>query len=327
MKLILAGFVVLLLLISPIYADDIFGLPENISPPSLPATIDEDRSLLIIFLQDTNQEIISNVHADIRIQGTDYERRKLQYLSDDFLTLGLNDGIYTISVSLDQIDTSGFDYYSTAEVTVSGDTNTTFTFLPVGSLRGVVYDKNNNLVSDADLKVECNANYGDLTNKKTDDFGSFSFDALPIGECSVYAKKRGISGDSEILSISQGSVQTVEIILNRGNTLNLITIIVVVIVLIIILFFTFYKLKPEKEVRNKRADDLMKTFNEKEKAVVELLLKEKKLYQNKIVHTTGIPKTSIVRVFQSLESKKVISIEKIGKAKIVKLTDWFLEKE
>jgi uncharacterized membrane protein len=72
----------------------------------------------------------------------------------------------------------------------------------------------------------------------------------------------------------------------------------------------------------------METLNEREKKVVQFLLEEKGIAtQAKIRNGTAIPKTSLVRVFQSLETKKVVSIEKIGKMKKITVTDWFMGKE
>lgn len=87
------------------------------------------------------------------------------------------------------------------------------------------------------------------------------------------------------------------------------------------------KEKKEEEL-NPRARDIMKTLNEKEQKVVNFLLENKhKSTQATIRNETGIPKTTLARVFQALEAKKVIKIETIGKLKKIELTDWFLGKE
>lgn len=80
---------------------------------------------------------------------------------------------------------------------------------------------------------------------------------------------------------------------------------------------------------NPRARDIIQTLNEREKKSVEFLLSQKshQATQAQLRNNTGIPKTSLARVFQSLEHKKVISVEKIGKMKKVTLTAWFLGKE
>jgi uncharacterized membrane protein len=86
--------------------------------------------------------------------------------------------------------------------------------------------------------------------------------------------------------------------------------------------------KEEKEELNPRARDIMKTLNEREQQVVQFLLQhENASTQATLRNNTGIPKTTLVRVFQSLESKKIIFIEKIGKMKKIVITPWFLGKE
>ncbi|MBD3313312.1 hypothetical protein GF345_02630 [Candidatus Woesearchaeota archaeon] len=87
--------------------------------------------------------------------------------------------------------------------------------------------------------------------------------------------------------------------------------------------------KEEKEELNPRARDIIKTLNEREKKVVDYLISQKdhKSTQATIRNNTGIPKTSLARIFQSLENKKVIEIESIGRLKRIILTDWFLGKE
>jgi uncharacterized membrane protein len=69
-------------------------------------------------------------------------------------------------------------------------------------------------------------------------------------------------------------------------------------------------------------------LNEKEKKIVNYLLEnDNKGVQSCIRHETGIPRTSLSRCLKSLEIKKIIEVEKIGKAVKIKLTDWFLGKD
>src|SRR3989338_946950 len=88
------------------------------------------------------------------------------------------------------------------------------------------------------------------------------------------------------------------------------------------------KKEKKKEKQNPRARDIIETLNEREKKVVHFTLKEKgETTQARIRNGTGIPKTSLVRCFQALEARKVISVEKIGKMKKIRFTDWFMGKE
>ncbi|MBW2983510.1 hypothetical protein KY361_00160 [Candidatus Woesearchaeota archaeon] len=86
--------------------------------------------------------------------------------------------------------------------------------------------------------------------------------------------------------------------------------------------------KKEEIKPSKRAEDIMATLNPKEKKVTGFLLENNnESYQAKVRYATGIPRTTLARVLISLEGKKIVKIEKVGKAVKIKLTDWFLGKE
>ena len=70
----------------------------------------------------------------------------------------------------------------------------------------------------------------------------------------------------------------------------------------------------------------MKTLNEKEKKVVDFLIENKETTQAKIYRNTGISKASLSRTTFSLENKRIIETQKIGKLKKIKLSKWFLKR-
>ncbi len=85
--------------------------------------------------------------------------------------------------------------------------------------------------------------------------------------------------------------------------------------------------KTEASSDSKVSEAILKTLNSKEKAIVEFLLSNSnKASQAQIRHNTSIPRTSLTRVLQSLEAKKIINIERQGKMVKVELTDFFLGK-
>ncbi|MBI1970944.1 hypothetical protein HYS47_04300 [Candidatus Woesearchaeota archaeon] len=84
----------------------------------------------------------------------------------------------------------------------------------------------------------------------------------------------------------------------------------------------------EKDSLNPRARDIVKTLNQREKQIIECLLKHNNCASQAVLrNVTGIPKTSLVRSFTSLEAKNIVAVEKIGKMKKVELTPWFLGKD
>ena len=71
----------------------------------------------------------------------------------------------------------------------------------------------------------------------------------------------------------------------------------------------------------------METLNNKEKNVVRFLLEHKEfMSQNQVGREVGMPKTSLSRVIESLELKKIVETECIGKYKKIRITSWFLGK-
>ena len=77
---------------------------------------------------------------------------------------------------------------------------------------------------------------------------------------------------------------------------------------------------------SKKTTAILETLNDKEKKVVNFLLENNyQQSQSKIRHATKIPRTSLSRVLQSLERKKIISIKKEGKLVDISLTSFFLD--
>ncbi len=77
-----------------------------------------------------------------------------------------------------------------------------------------------------------------------------------------------------------------------------------------------------------RSTDIIKTLGENEKKVAEYLLHNgHHSTQARIKNSIGMPKTSLSRTLHMLERKRVVEIERIGKLKKVRLTQWFLGKE
>ncbi len=80
--------------------------------------------------------------------------------------------------------------------------------------------------------------------------------------------------------------------------------------------------------KTKRMIDLMNTLNERERTIVETLLKhDGKLKQSKLYRETLIPKTSLARAVQSLQTRNIIELIPFGKTNYVKLSKWFLKGE
>lgn len=266
-----------------------------------------------------------------------------------------------ITIAGENISTLGKDYY---RKTIVGE-DIIYLF-QTGTIRGIVKDKLDNIVSYADLKFECSNNIGCVFPSKTDKFGSFNVDFAPVGKCKISAYYNNAIGFNEV-QIEPGKIVDIEIKLDRSILsadagydwvkILLFTVLILILAVFVVVLIRRYKskkaglskevyrkqIKKEKlkkraveEVRKekiegvagKRAEDIMKTLNENEKNVVNFLIENKnKAAQSSIRHALGIPRTTLSRIVESLERKNIIKVERLGKAVKIELTDWFLGKE
>ncbi len=339
-------YVVLFCLISTLAAaqDTGIGAFENKSVILPPGPPEEPSKFSSFFeLKDySSKELIKDIHVYIAITNLDDNigTSTLKYIDErGVLELMLGPGDYRLAFKVDDLKTSGKDYFFESDFEVSKDTNHTLFLFPVGSLRGFVYD-GDRAVNGAELKFKCSAGYGEFNGVETDSFGSFSNEWLPVGLCRVsaeYNKKMGFK-DVEIKKgeLGDADIQLSKSIISKSYGGFLLLALIVAIIL-----FYFYKTKRKEKKSEKenlkenvtqvelssRTKDVLNTLKEKEKEVVNFLLEnDYHSTQARIRNNTGIPKTSLARLFVSLEAKNIINVEKIGKLKKIKLTDWFLGK-
>jgi uncharacterized membrane protein len=265
----------------------------------------------------------------------------------EILRLNLENKTYIVEFKVDKTLTDGKDYYTKETLNVETSLVKGIFLYPVGSIRGIVKDKLDNVVSNAKLKFECSG--ADLVQfpQAADEFGSFSIDYMPVGSCKIFANYKGGIGFTDI-NIEQGSLNDIEIKLDKSivypDKVYIWTVIIILLILgVIIVLIAFRgKIFPKKEEKprpaekkieaeiklGKRARDVLETLPEKQKEVIEFIVQENgKTTQNKIRQETGIPKSSLFRHIQALEHKKVIDVKKVGKVKKIKFSDWFLGKE
>ncbi|MBW2978086.1 hypothetical protein KY331_04540 [Candidatus Woesearchaeota archaeon] len=298
----------------------------------------DNRTNVFLPLKDANtNENISNVAVYINLDGTDLD----QYVNDA-IQLELGDGRYKATIRVDDLSTPGNDYYKKTEFTVKNNLIQTIFLYPVGTVKGIVKDKLDNIVGDAELKFECTPNPEITFPSQTDKFGGFYVNFVPVGKCKIFASYNGGIGFKEI-DIVKGTLQDIEINLDksiiskRSDIFLQIGIALLIIIAVLIAYFRkevesyIFKKKEKAEIKeevSKRAKDVIETLNEKEKKIVDYLLEhEHKGVQSSIRHETGIPRTSLARCLKSLQNKKIIEVEKIGKAIKIKLTDWFIGKD
>ena len=331
---IIVVLLVLLLYIHMASAQDADSFDPNAAAVTPPPPPDQglQNSVLIELKDYSTNEVISNVHVEVSID----DKRTLKYVPEGGKLELFIEGAQNVIIRADKLETRGNDYYGTLDVT-----QTAVFLFPAGSLHGMVIDKNGNVIYGAGVKFECSANYGDTQAVITDSYGSFTKEWLPVGSCDVYAGYSGRTGRGKVV-IEQGIIGDVEIVLSRdvvskgsmmpiilGGILGLILIIVLIAIYRMKMPIAEPEVKINEEIKvEQRTKDIIVTLNGKEKDIVYFLLdNDNKANQNNIRHGTGIPKTSLCRVFESLERKNIIKVEKLGKMKKITLTDFFLGKE
>lgn len=115
--------------------------------------------------------------------------------------------------------------------------------------------------------------------------------------------------------------------INQYPNVAVLSVSIVIILIIISLLFKKIKFKSKfKEDFSPGQKDLIHTLTENERKIIRELFNKKELTQKKISLLTGIPKSTLSRTLKRLEMKNFIEVRDYGNTKIIKLTDWFLEK-
>ena len=312
-----------------------------------------DSNLVISFVDVISKEIVSDSFVKLEVDG----KISNYYLGkEETLRLKLKDGDYYLKFLINNPLTKGYDYLGVKDISITDNQVQIIYLYPGGSLSGSVKDKVSTVISEADLKFDCNKAVNIDYPEKTDKFGSFSLDYVPIGICKVYGSFEGDLGTQEI-EIKPGVKNFIEINLDQTvaspnkNNLLFFGIIIFAVLIIFILLFSFRKKikalnkkekQEEKEVKvlkkeikeiksledlGQRGKDIFKTLRKNEKAIIEFLVEEKEsVYFSKIHYKTGLSKGSLSRNIKSLEDKNIIKTFKEGKIRKIMLSEWFLEK-
>jgi len=294
------------------------------------------------------KDINTNAHVkelflevSVKSVNSGEETRYTYFIHDEDLRVGVGAGTYEVVIRGDDLKTNGKDYYYAERIVVDSNVRKNAFMLPVGSLIGTVEDVLDNLIENASLKFECEKDYAGINPISTDQFGSFTNKFIPIGACKITAV-HGERVGAQKITISQGELSDINITLNReivsfGNKEAFVNVFVLIVIIGGIGSFVYHRfhkgkeeqpMVKEKKESFKRANDVMNTLNERERKIVEFLLAHKyESPQAAMRHHTKIPKTSMVRILESLKRKKIVDVDEIGKFKKVKLTPWFLEKK
>jgi hypothetical protein len=162
---------------------------------AIPILAQEETNVILTLVDATSNEPIENTFIEITLNT---EKSQYYLNNDETLKLSLEEGNYNFKVLVNDQNTEGYDYYGEDYLQVESSLIKIIYLYPVGSLNGFVKDKLDNVISEAELKFECNKAIKIDYPKKADHFGSFSLDYVPIGECKVYGSFENNMGVEEI---------------------------------------------------------------------------------------------------------------------------------
>ncbi len=275
-------------------------------------------SLVSLGLVDSSGEPINDV---IAIVDTD-----MVILVNDGI-LKFEQSVYgnVVEIVLDDPNTDVMDYYFKGEITESMEE---IVFVPISQVRGSVYDSLDNLLGNVDLEFDCNSLSGIDFPKKTDKFGGFST-YVPIGECNILSTN-GKFIDKAVFKTNRGDSIELRLTLrdkvDSGFSFYWVVLVVAVIGLLIYKFKPRKKRKVKKSPTGRKLNAILKTLSESEKQIMDFIIANGNTStSSKIRHGLKIPKTSLSRTLERLESKKILTMEREGKLKRVKISDWLLK--
>jgi hypothetical protein len=296
---------------------------------------------LLLEIRDIESgDLIRDAHIRVYMDDGTQHAGTLRYVGEDGrMSLQLPAASWKITLKLDITSTPGKDYYSQFQVILAGDINMSAFMQPVGSLGGEVIDSEDRLVPGAELKFDCRGDYGELASIRSDQFGSFSAEWLPVGQCKVSALNGGMAG-SHIVEISHGQMSSVTIMLETAvaspmedYSWLLLPITLAILGLSVIITLVIFK-KPRGRLEqeappeikpDRHMQDVLQALDENERRILESLMeKGGESLQNRMTREFGWPKSSMSRALGGLEARNLITTEKLGRIKRIRLSEWFL---
>jgi DNA-binding transcriptional ArsR family regulator len=290
----------------------------------------------------TYNTLVTNAHLELFLRNRESleEFNTLRYVDDSgSMGIQLDSGTWTLVVKLDELSSSGKDYYSELELDVFENNTITIYIQPVGSLFGYVLDSKGALVTGAEIIFECSAAYGETDSETSNDYGSFNKPWLPVGSCRVSAKKNGMAG-STLLTIEKGKLIEADVTLSEEVSSDTVFelwwfFLAGIIIFALLVLATRRRSAPfARESKSKgilktvRMDDILSALDAPEKEIMGIILREGgESIQSKIQRELSMPKSTLSRYVASLESRGLIKTEKLGRIKKIELSESFLNRK
>ena len=257
----------------------------------------------ILELRDSiNNSLISDVLANVKIDG--YAEKYV--IKNGKLNLSL-EGKHQIEIMINYPETEGNDYYEKFELDVNDNVKKDVYLMRTATIEGFVKDEFDNLIKGAKLKFECRKEI--LYPVETDNVGFFSAEFVPVGKCKIFATRGNKAGFTQIVVEHGKLYENVEIILNK-KIYSTHTKIIIFIVVVLFLVFVFYE---RRRIKKSKLKAMISALNEREKKIIQYLIKKGSVSQAKLCKELLIPKTSMIRILRNLEEKGFVKIEKFGR--------------
>lgn len=271
----------------------------------------------------------ANYQVSFLIVNLETNEEKKGFSNKDELFLSLDRSLYSLELLLNNENTEGYDYFGSEIFLLSEESQEVDVLVfPVSNLEIKLSDGKKNL-RNVLVYVRCKNKYGDQGYFYSDEMG-FVLIRPPVGKCLVRA-----AYEDEVLTesvkLNKGEMIELSFVFQRDKNNFLFWTLFFIVIFLALLFVAKRVLISDVKTKNisKKNDepyrkDAFIALSSKEKKIVSFLLEQKEVvYQAKIVYGTKIPKTTLAKILPELENKKIVEVEKVGKAKKVKLTPWF----
>ena len=201
-----------------------------------------------------------------------------------------------------------------------------------GIITGTVVDSLDNLVEGANIQVTCGAV---VLSAKSNEFGTFIVTQAPFGQCRVYARIRDAIGFSDVLVESNSPANALVkldktiISIPQNNYGGWWSVLAVLVAFAASIAFVRWQKrsssdiasKPKKIVSTHVADSkseysklqaLLPGLSDRERQILEHVIKNSPITQTKLRIETGLPKASLSRNVKKLEFKGILTVHRIG---------------
>ncbi len=168
--------------------------------------------LTFVLKEAETETNITNVTLQIKEKNlaTNKELTITEYLTANVMEIYLPDGVYELIFIADEAETDGKDYYIKKTITSSATKKETIFLFPVASVQGIVVDRLDNLLKDAEIKLVCDKEIDASEPAFTDKYGTFALPTVPTGNCIITASFNEYF-DRQQLAFNQGDAERIQL--------------------------------------------------------------------------------------------------------------------